>query len=138
MIREHLLKLRQMILKASSSLSDDDAYDVPELFPTWKAGTLYEVKDGVKPRIQYAGKLYRCEQTHTSQADWTPDIVPALWTAVPKPGEILVWRQPTGAQDAYNIGDKVHYPDAESLIYICTSDYNIYAPDVYGWEVWVP
>ena len=37
----------------------------------------------------------------------------------------------TGAHDAYNLGDKVSYNGKH---YICTSDANAYAPDVYGWE----
>ena len=41
------------------------------------------------------------------------------------------WVQPTGAQDAYMAGDKVSYNGKH---YICIIDYNIYAPDVYGWE----
>lgn len=130
MIREHLLKLRSMILKAAASLSDDDAYDVPELFPRWKADTTYALND----RVDYEGVLYKCVQAHTSQAHYTPGIVPALWTAVPKPGEIPVWRQPTGAQDAYMTGDKVHYPTAADPVYVSTMDYNTYAPGVYGWE----
>lgn len=130
MIREHLLKLRQMILKAATSLSDDDAYDVPELFPRWKPDTTYALDD----RVDYEDVLYKCVQAHTSQAHYTPDIVPALWTAVPKPGEIPVWRQPTGAQDAYMAGDKVHYPTASDPVYVSTMDYNTYAPGVYGWE----
>ena len=81
------------------------------------------------------GVLYKCVQAHISQAEWTPPLTPALWTEVAEPGEIPVWRQPTGAQDAYRIGDKVHYPDKDGPVYVCTIDYNIYAPDVYGWEV---
>lgn len=123
-------KLRQMIIKASESLTDADAYDVPELFPSWKAGELYTM--GL--RLRYDGKLYRVEQEHTSQADWTPDVTPALYTEVAEPGTIPVWRQPTGAQDAYMMGDKVHYPTAADPVYVSTIDYNTYAPGVYGWE----
>lgn len=85
-------------------------------------------------RVRYNGQLYRCEQAHTSQEDWTPDATPALWTAVAEPGEIPVWIQPTGAQDAYRMGDKVHYPTKDDPVYVSTIDYNTYAPDVYGWE----
>lgn len=49
-------------------------------------------------------------------------------------GEIPVWRQPTGAQDAYHLGDKVHYPDAEGPVYISTVDDNVWTPGVYGWD----
>ena len=52
-----------------------------------------------------------------------------------KPGEIPVWKQPTGAQDAYMKGDKVHFPDKAGPVYVSVMDYNTYAPDVYGWEI---
>ena len=130
MLREHAYKLREMMHKAATSLPDEDALEAKELFPYWKGGVAYE--KGV--RVRYADVLYRCEQAHTSQSDWTPDETPALWTEVAEPGEIPVWKQPTGAQDSYMTGDKVHYPTKEDDIYESTMDYNTYAPDVYGWR----
>ena len=132
MKREHAYKLREMMHKAALSLDDGDALEAVELFPVWQIDKAYAVDE----RIRYGEKLYRCVQAHTSQADWTPDVTPALWTEVAKPGEIPVWKQPTGAQDAYRIGDKVHYPTKDDPVYICVSDYNVYAPNVYGWELW--
>lgn len=131
MKREHAYKLRELMHKASVSLLDVDAVDAVELFPTWAAETVYAADE----RIRYAEKLYRCVQAHTSQDDWTPDVTPALWTEVAKPGEIPVWKQPTGAQDAYRIGDKVHYPGKEDPVYVCVTDYNVFPPDVSGWEL---
>ena len=133
MKREHVLKLRDMMHKAAASLSDTDALEAVELFPAWAVDTAYPVQI----RVRYDGKLYRCEQAHTSQAGWTPDITPALWTEVAEPGEIPVWKQPTGAQDAYMVGDKVWYPERDTTVYVSVIDYNVYEPTVYGWEVYV-
>jgi hypothetical protein len=77
--------------------------------------------------------LYRCEQSHTSQADWTPDLTPALWTEVAEPGTIPVWKQPTGSQDAYQQGDKVKYPDENGDVWVSDLDGNVWEPGVYGW-----
>ena len=129
--RQEARKLRAMIEKAAASLSDADALDGVELFKSWYSGISYLADE----RVRYGDKLYRCVQSHTSQADWEPDRTPALWTEVAKPGEIPVWRQPTGAQDAYAKGDKVHYPDAAGDIYVSTIDNNVWEPGVYGWEV---
>lgn len=129
--QEKARKLRPLIEKAAASLPDEDALEGVELFPAWAAGTDYAAGE----RIRYGGKLYRCEQAHTAQADWTPDATPALWTEVAKPGEIPVWKQPTGAQDAYMTGDKVHYPDKDGPVYISTVDNNVWQPGVYGWEL---
>ena len=131
MTREHAYKLRELMHKASVSLTDEDALDGIELFPLWVAGVAYEVDQ----RIRYEDKLYRCVQAHTSQIGWEPPAVPALWTEVAKPGEIPVWRQPTGAQDAYMAGDKVHYPTADDPVYVSTVDNNVWQPGVYGWEL---
>ena len=131
MTRNELQKIRNLIVKASASLSDEDALEAPVLFPSWAVGVTYAIGD----RIEYGGKLYKIIQSHTSQEDWTPDATPALYTEVAKPGEIPVWRQPTGAQDAYMSGDKVHYPTAEDAVYVSTVDNNVWEPGVYGWEV---
>ncbi len=125
--------LRALIEKASASLDDTDALGAVELFPLWAAGVDY----AADIRVRYGGKLYRCVQAHTSQAGWEPSATPALWTEVAKPGEIPVWRQPTGAQDAYSTGDLVHYPDADGPVYRSTIDNNVWSPEAYpaGWEV---
>lgn len=120
-----------MIEAASIFLTDSEALEAVELFPNWAVDTAYSV--GI--RVRYDGQLYRCEQAHTSQADWTPDVTKALWTAVAEPHEIPVWVQPTGAQDAYRFGDKVHFPTKDDAVYVSTIDYNTYAPDVYGWDL---
>lgn len=131
MTRPQLNLLRRLIEKASASLPDDDALEAPVLFPYWEVGKAYAVGD----RVAYGEKLYKCVQAHTSQEDWTPDATPALWVDVAEPSVIPVWRQPTGAQDAYNTGDKVHYPTADDAVYVSTCDSNVWAPDVYGWEL---
>ena len=56
MTREHALKLRELILKASVSLDDESALQGIELFPTWKNNTHYSV--GV--RVRFNEVLYKC------------------------------------------------------------------------------
>lgn len=133
MKRSELFKIREVIEKASASLPDADAIEAAELFPAWAVGVAYSVGE----RVQYDGKLYKVVQAHTSQADWTPPTVPALFAEVAKPGEIPVWKQPTGAQDAYNKGDKVWYPDVNTTVYESVIDSNVWSPNDYpqGWKV---
>ena len=128
--RQHAYALRALIEKATKSLSDEDALTGIELFPSWAVDTQYELDI----RVRYNSKLYKCVQAHTSQSEWTPDLTPALWTEVAEPGTIPVWRQPTGVQDAYMTGDKVHYPDEQGPVFISTVDYNTWEPGVYGWD----
>lgn len=123
--------MRPMIEKAAVSLTDEDALEAVELFPAWASGVEY----AAAVRVRYVGKLYRCEQAHTSQEGWEPPVTPALWTEVAEPGTIPVWRQPSGAQDAYMSGDFVHFPDADGPVYRSIVDNNVWQPGVYGWEV---
>lgn len=123
-------KLRPIIEQAAASLDDETALEAVELFAAWDVGVAYSVGE----RIRYGETLYRVVQAHTSQADWTPDKTPALFTEV-SVEEIPVWRQPTGAQDAYSMGDRVHYPDKNGPVYVSTVDANVWVPGVYGWEI---
>lgn len=118
-------KLRQYIEKAALSLNDADALDAVELYPLWKPDTAYTVDD----RIRHEGILYRCVQSHTSQTGWEPPATPALWTVVSL-DEWPEWKQPTGAQDAYRIGDKVSHNNKH---WTSDIDYNTYEPGVFGW-----
>ena len=127
MKKSEAVELRKKIELASSTMTDMNALTAVELFPMWKTATEYDV--GV--RVQYEGKLYKCIQAHTSQDDWMPSATPALWKTV-SVDEYPEWVQPTGAHDAYNIGDKVTYNGQH---YVCTSNANVYAPDVYGWQL---
>jgi len=101
-------------------LTDEQAEQVPQAFPEWETGTLYAVGD----RRRYGGRLYRCVQAHISQAGWEPDKTPALWVRT-STDPIPEWVQPTGAQDAYGIGDKVRHNGKvwESLV-----DANVWEP----------
>ena len=66
-------------LKAARLTADDQtALAGIELYPVWTVG-ISVAKDS---RYQYNGKLYKCVQAHTTQADWTPDVTPALWTVI--------------------------------------------------------
>ena len=117
-----------LIQTAIHYLPDEEAETVTALFPHWEEGIAYAVDD----RVQYNELLYRCVQAHTSQADWTPDLTPALWVRT-STDEWPEWVQPTGAQDAYNKGDKVTYKGEH---YISLIDGNVYSPEAYpaGWE----
>ena len=127
MTRAKAKQLRQLIEQLTVTMSDETALTGVELFPMWAIGRAYAVGD----RVQHDGTLYKCVQAHTSQADWIPSATPALWKTV-SVDEYPEWVQPTGAHDAYNIGDKVTYNGKH---YVCTSNANVYAPDVYGWQL---
>lgn len=107
-------------------LTDEQAEMVTNMYPEWAVDISYTVGE----RVQYNSKLYRCVQAHTSQEGWEPPVTPALWVRTAQEGEIPEWIQPSGAQDAYNKGDKVTHNGStwESDV-----DSNVWEPGIYGW-----
>ena len=119
----------------AASVTDEQAVSVSTLWPEWSAASVaYKVDDVVR----HADHLYRCEQAHTSQESWTPDASASLWSRIDIAGDgVDVWTQPTGAHNAYDTGDRVHYPTAGDPIYVSTIDGNTWSPDAYpqGWQL---
>jgi chitodextrinase len=120
------MKLRRAIERASESLPDEVATDVPELFQNWESETVYSVGD----RRQYNGILWKCIQAHTSQDDWTPDVAVSLWTRT-SVDEWPEWIQPTGASDSYQLDDKVSHNEKH---WVSLYDNNVWEPGVFGWQ----
>lgn len=127
-LTERARELRPYIERAATNLPDEDALQAVELFPQWVTGHAYAVDE----RLQYKNVLYRVVQAHTSQADWTPDITPALFVVVSL-DEWPEFVQPTGAHDAYKKGDKITFNGKH---YISLIDANVYSPTAYpaGWQ----
>lgn len=98
------------------------------MYDEWSAdGVAYTLND----IRQYNGLLYRCVQAHTSQATWTPEDAPSLWTRIADPAqEWPEWIQPTGAHNAYAKGAKVSHNGKH---WISDVDANVWEPGVYGW-----
>ena len=123
-------KLRPYIEKAAASLSDEDALEAVNLFPTWNGESYEYVKDD---RVLYDSILYKCLQSHMSQAGWTPTSSPSLWAKVLIPDENVIpeWEQPDST-NPYMKGDKVIF---QGQVYESNVDNNVWAPNIYGWSL---
>ena len=109
------------------TVDDQTALRMVEYYPAPDAAS-YAAGD----RIQYNGKLYKCLQAHTAQADWNPVDAPSLWAEVlagQDGTEIGEWVQPDST-NPYMRGDRVSY---NGKIYESEVDNNVWAPVVYGW-----
>lgn len=126
MTKQEALQYRQSIERAAALQSDEAALDNIYLYPEWKVG-IDAIKD---KRYRYTDKLYKCNQSHKTQADWIPDVTPALWTVVSL-DEWPEWVQPIGASDAYNKGDKVSHNEKH---WISDVDANVWEPGAVGTE----
>lgn len=128
----------------SDNLTEEQKAIILEQFPEYQVGMIYNTNDVV----DYQGKLYKVLQDHVSQGDWIPDSTPSLYTEFlnfkttvtdPETGEettvevISDFKQPTGAHDAYKLGDKVLF---DGKIYESIIDNNAYSPTDYpqGWK----
>ena len=128
MKRGEAKEYRLKIESAAVNLTDSEAFSSRELFPEFKAGRRYCAGD----RFKLGGVLYKVVQEHTSQSDWSPDDLPALYTPVPDPlSEYPEWVQPLGSEDAYVAGAKVSYGGKR---YVSDIDENVWQPGVYGWS----
>lgn len=117
------------------NLTDEQALQVPLMFPKWQEGKAYVVGD----RVLYLGVLYKVLQAHTSQAGWEPDITPSLFAknliVKDEDGEqidIPEWVQPDST-NPYMTGDKVMF---EGKVYESLIDNNVWSPSAYpqGWQ----
>ena len=60
------------------NVDDNTALRMTTFYPEWAANAEYTT--GYK--VQRSGRLWRCLQTHTSQAGWEPENAASLWTEI--------------------------------------------------------
>ena len=120
-------EIRSAINTFALNQTDETLIDNKTAFALW-SGDGVQVKAGEIYR--YSDDIYRVVQPHTTQPDWTPDKVPALFTKI-SVEEFPEWVQPTGAQDAYMTGDKVSHNGKN---WQSNTDNNVWEPGVYGWD----
>ena len=130
-------QFRKVIQLFVNTFDEETALEVPSVYPEWEVNYNYKQGDIISYGQNSLGdpQLYKVVKEHTSQDDWKPGVgTESLYTAfgVDESG-IPIWKQPSGAHDAYNKGDKVKYNEKyyESLI-----DGNVWAPETYsaGWK----
>lgn len=126
-------KILDMLTVITDSTTDEEKLKLLEVYPEYQNGVQYS-KDDPVPYIRYEGKLYKIiAATFTSQPDWTPDVAKSLFVEVLPPGTIGEWKQPTGAHDAYKIGDRVIF---DGWVWCSIINANTWSPSAYpqGWE----
>ncbi len=131
-------QFRKALQMFAASLDDEKAMEVATIYDPWAVGKAYTVGAFVTYGENSVGdpQLYKVVQAHTAQADWTPDVAASLFTAIGLDEQgYPIWSQPSGAHDAYNKGDIVHY---NGNLYQSAMDANVYSPESYpiGWTVY--
>lgn len=89
--RESLLaesyRIRAGIEAMSAFVPDELALENKSLCPVWSPNVVvYDGTDGEHPQTKMrgptSGLLYKCNQPHTTQADWPPETTPAIWVVI--------------------------------------------------------
>lgn len=130
-------QLRRAIQIFAATLTEEQAIEIATVFPKYEIGKAYTIGEIIAYGENGTSdpQLYKIIQAHTSQEDWKPDITPSLYEPIGLNSEgVPVWSKPSGAHDAYNIGDIVDY---NGTLYKSLIGGNVYSPDEYpaGWEV---
>ena len=122
MTRDEKLKhIRLLAMMNAETLADDEAARVSSLFDEWQADVSYS-KD---KRLSYHDKLYKVLQAHTSQADWTPDVTPALFEVIDVAhAGTLEDPIPASRNMVYENG-KYYYDSEDDTTYLCNRDTEI-------------
>ena len=122
MKRSELIKIRELIERASASLADDDALSAPELSPHYEIGKSYKKDDRFLWPVN--GKLYKVLQPHTSQADWTPDTAVSLYTEVAASGQGDTPSNPIPYNNNMELVKDKYYSQS-GVVYVCFRDTGI-------------
>ncbi|MEQ7216735.1 carbohydrate-binding protein [Enterococcus asini] len=102
-----MAQLMSVVQPLAQALPEPQMATVPDLFNDWAPDTAYNTDEIVRYPHDLIN-LYRVVSPHTSQSDWLPPDVPALYTPIRYASDgVLVWMQPTGAHDSYGKGDVV-------------------------------
>ena len=98
-------------------LTDEQAAKSPRLYPTWAVGLAVKAGD----RLYYSGtdRLYKVVSDHTTQSDWTPDAVPALYTVIDV-AHAGTQDDPVSAERGMEYVYGLYYTDSEDgKLYLC-------------------
>lgn len=126
-------------LVLSKDLSKEQQENILNQYKPYQVGKEYEENE----KFTYKDKVYEVIQAHRSQTTWLPESTPALYKeylSVEIKNEdgsttevVVEFKQPTGAHDAYNKGDKILF---KGKVYKSKIDANTFSPEQFadGWE----
>lgn len=134
------IQIKKLLRITTESLPEKEQGNYYNVYPPWRPNVrVYDKTDsptGLPDKVQHNNKLYKVITGHVTQVDWEPQSAPSLFVETSAPDVIAVWKQPTGAHDAYQTGDKVHFPTATYPVYESLIDANVWSPTAYpdGWK----
>lgn len=119
---DKLRKIIQVAIKEAREIVDNQkALEVMFLYKKFdlQIGKQLEVGE----YIQHNDKLYQVLQTHTAQAEWTPDVAVSLFMVIDKEHDGSV-NDPIPAQTNMEYFKDKYYTE-NGVLYLCTRDSRI-------------
>lgn len=110
----HEMLVRQQI--NTLEVDDQTALRMVEFYPEWAADVAYSA--GYK--VQHGGKLWRCLQAHTSQEEWEPENVPALWEEICETHDGSLY-DPIPYEGSMALVSGKYYSQ-DGVVYLCSRD----------------
>lgn len=112
-----LVQALTLIKAQASDLPDEQAKDVPTLFPTWasKIGETLNVGE----RLYYDNKLFKVIQSHTAQLDWSPNVALSLFAEISADPEQGTKDNPIPYNGNMELEQGKYYSQ-DGVTYLCT------------------
>lgn len=118
MITRHQMQgIIDALIRMRNGATDEQALDAIALYPAWKPDKNYTV-DGL--RYSYDGDLYRIRQAHTSQVQYPPPLVPALYEKV-SVGHSGTIDDPIPFEQGMAVTNGLYYTQ-DDILYHCIRD----------------
>lgn len=131
-------QLRRALQLFAATLPAAQAREVATVYPKWEPGVKYNADAYISDGEDADGDpiLYKTTQSHTSAAEHPPASTNTLYVRISLDDSgHPVWSPPTGAHDAYNLGDIVSH---NGMLYKSKIDGNTTEPgsDDRWWEIY--
>ena len=128
-LNANIIATRKLILR-QDQMTPEELIEMAGIYDSWNDIAIGGIIEELT-YLRYNYDLYQvlAGKEHLKQLDWTPDVAQSMFVKVQPVGVIPIWVQPTGAHDAYSLGDKVIYKDEIWISVMDGTDNNTTVPD---------
>lgn len=97
-------------------VDDNTALRMADFYPEWLADAEYALGN----KVQYAGRLWRCRQSHSAQTGWEPENTASLWEQINETHTGTA-DDPIPYEGGMALSTGLYYVQ-DYVIYLCTRD----------------
>ena len=97
-------------------VDDNTALRMADFYPEWLADAEYALGN----KVQYAGRLWRCRQSHSAQTGWEPENTASLWEQINETHTGTA-DDPIPYEGGMALSAGLYYVQ-DYVIYLCTRD----------------